>query len=141
MMLAWQAAAAPLEELTGAYTASTEFVAAASRETSTRPGAMLELRLTLSEARGALTGFLDVQVQHSLLRFAFPVTGSKRSNRVDLTVQVNLCLERPTVRLVGTVTSDGTLQFAGTSQTITCNFSSLYLELPKSLRLLRALSP
>ena len=134
------AAAAPLE-LTGAYTASTELVTAANRETSSRPGAMLELRLTISAADGALTGFLDAQVQRSLLRFAFPVSGLQRSNRVDLAVQVNLCLERPIVKLVGTVTSDGALQFAGTSQTITCNFSSLYLELPKSLRLLRTLSP
>ena len=56
MVLTWWAAAAPLE-LTGAYTTSTEFVTAASFETSTRPGAMLELRLTLGEAGGVLTGF------------------------------------------------------------------------------------
>jgi hypothetical protein len=139
-MLAWHAAAAPLE-LTGAYTASTEFVSAASRETSTRPGAMLELRLTIQQADGALTGFLDAQVQRSLLRFAFPITGSLRSGRVDLAVQANLCLERPTVHLIGVVTDDGAITFAATSQTITCNSSSVYLELPKSLHLLRTLAP
>ena len=139
-LMLWSATAAPLE-LTGAYTASTEFVTSATRETSTRPGAMLELRLTLSETGGVLTGFLDAQVQRSILRFAFPVTGSQRSGHVELAVQVNLCLERPIVRLSGTLVSDGALQFAGTSQTITCNFSRVYLELPKSLRLVRILSP
>ena len=138
--LTWQALAASLE-LTGAYTASTEFVTAATRETITRPGAMLELRLTLSDTSGAFTGFLDAQVQHSVLRFAFPVTGSQRSGRVELAVQVNLCLERPIVRLSGTLISDGALQFASTSQTITCNFNRVYLELPNSLRLVRIRSP
>ena len=140
MVLTWCAAAAPLE-LTGAYTASTEFVTAASRETSTRPGTMLELRLTVSAADGALTGFLDAQVQHSLLRFAFPVTGVQRSNRVDLTVQVNLCLERPIVKLVGEASDDGALTFGATSQTITCNFSQVYLQLPRALHLRRQVSP
>lgn len=140
IVLAWQAAAAPLE-LTGAYTASTEFVTAASRETSTRPGTMLELRLTVSAADGALTGFLDAQVQHSLLRFAFPVTGVQRSNRVDLAVQVNLCLERPIVRLTGAVTDDGAITFAPTAQTITCNFGSVYLQLPRAVRLVLQIAP
>ena len=140
MVLTWWAAAAPLE-LTGAYTTSTEFVTAASFETSTRPGAMLELRLTLGEAGGVLTGFLDAQVQHSLLRFGFPVTGLQRQGRVDLAVQVNLCFERPIVKLVGTVGDDGALAFAATSQTITCNFSQVYLQLPRALRLLRQVSP
>ena len=138
--LAWPVAAATLE-LTGTYTASTEFITAPSRETSTRPGAMLELRLTFSEASGVLTGFLDAQLQRSVLRFAFPVTGSQHAERVDLAVQINLCLERPIVRLSGTLGQDGALLTAGTSQTITCNLSSLYLELPKSLRLLRQISP
>ena len=140
MLLTCWAAAAPLE-LTGAYTSSTEFVTAASRETSTRPGAVLELRLTITEAGGVLTGFLDAQVQRSILRFAFPVTGVRRSNRVDLTVQVDLCLERPMVRLVGEAGNDGTLTFAATSQTITCNFAQVYLQLPRALRLLRQVSP
>ena len=137
--LGWAIKAAP-SELTGTYAASTEFVTAGSRETSARPGAMLELRLTIAETGGALTGLLDAQVKHSLLRFAFPVTGSRLQGHVDLAVQVNLCLERPIVRLSGAL-GDDALQFAGTSQTITCNFSALYLELPKQLRLVRQISP
>ena len=138
--LLWAVRAAP-SELTGTYAASTEFVTAGSRETSARPGAMLELRLTITEAGGALTGFLDAQVKHSLLRFAFPVTGSRLQGHVDLAVQVNLCLERPIIRLSGALGGDDALEFAGTSQTITCNFSALYLELPKALRLIRQIAP
>ena len=138
--LGWAIKAAP-SELTGTYAASTEFVTAGSRETSARPGAMLELRLTIAETGGALTGLLDAQVKHSLLRFAFPVTGSRLQGHVDLAVQVNLCLERPMVRLSGALGGDDALQFAVTSQTITCNFSALYLERPKALRLIRQISP
>ena len=88
---------------------------------------MLELHLTITEADGVLTGLLDAQVRNSILRFAFPVIGVQRSGNVKLAVEVNLCLERPIVRLSGALISGGALQFAPTSQTITCNFSRVYL--------------
>ena len=81
----------------------------------------------LEGADGMLTGFLDAQVRNSILRFAFPVIGVQRSGKVKLAVEVNLCLERPIVRLSGVLISGGALQFAPTSQTITCNFSRVYL--------------
>ena len=64
--LVWAVRATP-SELTGTYAASTEFVTAGSREASARPGAMLELRLTITEAGGALTGFLDAQDRKSVV--------------------------------------------------------------------------
>jgi hypothetical protein len=140
MALTWQGAAAPLK-LTGAHTASAEFVMAASQETSTRPGTMLELRLTITEAGGTLKGFLDAQVEHSVLRFAFAVNGTQRQGRVDLAVQVNLCVERPSVHITGTATDNGAITFAATAQTITCNFARVYLQLPRAVHLNLQIAP
>ena len=120
--------------LTGVYVAKATVVIESQDGSDVPSTYALEVKLTIIDTDGTVSGELSFRGQNWLISLSFPVSGTHKLKEAKLKLKVTMCLESPTVSVNAVVIPNGSLLVAKGMQLLTCNFERLRMILPEEIR-------
>ena len=120
--------------LTGVYVAKATVVIESQDGSDVPSTYALEVKLTIIDTDGTVSGELSFRGQNWLVSLSFPVSGTHKLKEAKLKLKVTMCLESPTVSVNAVVIPNGSLLVAKGMQLLTCNFERLRMILPEEIR-------